>query len=40
VGRLKQWRAVATRYAKTASSFMGMLCLAAVFDWIKEDFKL
>jgi transposase len=27
--RLKEWRAVATRYEKTASSFMGVLCLAA-----------
>jgi len=37
--RLKEWRAVATRYEKTARSFMGVLCLAAVFDWIKQDFK-
>jgi len=27
--RLKEWRAIATRYEKTASSFMGVLCLAA-----------
>jgi len=33
--RLKEWRAVATRYEKTALSFMGVLCLAAVFDWMK-----
>ena len=33
--RLKEWRAVATRYAKTARSFMSVLCLAATFDWIK-----
>ena len=33
--RLKEWRAVATRYEKTARSFMGVLCLAAVFDWLK-----
>ena len=38
--RLKEWRAVATRYEKTARSFMGVLCLAAVFDWIKQDFKI
>src|ERR671913_430784 len=38
--RLKEWRAVATRYEKTARSFIGVLCLAAVFDWIKKDFKL
>ena len=34
--RLKEWRAVATRYEKTASSFMGILCLAATLDWIKR----
>src|SRR6185503_11870318 len=33
--RLKEWRAIATRYEKTASSFMGVLCLAATLDWIK-----
>jgi len=33
--RLKEGRAVATRYEKTASSFMGVLCLAAAFDWLK-----
>ncbi len=30
--RLKEWRAIATRYEKTASSFMGVLCLAAALD--------
>ena len=34
--RLKEWRAVATRYEKTASSFMGILHLAAICDWIKS----
>jgi transposase len=34
--RLKEWRAVATRYEKTASSFMGVLCLAATIDWLKN----
>ena len=34
--RLKEWRAVATRYEKTASSFLGILCLAAACDWIKH----
>jgi transposase len=34
--RLKEWRAVATRYEKTASSFMGILCLAAALDWLKH----
>ena len=34
--RLKEWRAVATRYEKTARSFMGVLCLAAAQDWLKD----
>ena len=34
--RLKEWRAVATRYEKTARSFMGVLCLAAAIDWIRR----
>jgi transposase len=34
--RLKEWRAVATRYEKTASSFTGILHLAAALDWIKS----
>jgi transposase len=34
--RLKEWRAVATRYEKTASSFMGVLALAAACDWLKS----
>ncbi len=33
--RLKEWRAVATRYEKTACSFMGVLHLAAACDWLK-----
>ena len=33
--RLKEWRAVATRYEKTAASFLGVLCLAAALDWLK-----
>jgi len=33
-GRLKEWRAIATRYEKTATSFMGVLCLAAALDWL------
>ncbi len=32
--RLKEWRPIATRYKKTASSFMGVLCLAAAIEWI------
>jgi transposase len=34
--RLKEWRAVATRYAKTAASFIGVLCLAATIDRLKR----
>jgi DDE family transposase len=33
--RLKEWCAVATRYEKTARSFLGVLCLAATADWLK-----
>ena len=33
--RLKEWRAVATRYEKTARSFLSILCLAATADWLK-----
>lgn len=32
---LKEWRAIAARYEKAASSFMGVLCLAATLDWLK-----
>jgi hypothetical protein len=32
---LKESRAVATRYEKTARSFLGVLCLAAL-DWLKR----
>ncbi|TXN70490.1 IS5 family transposase [Methylobacterium sp. WL6] len=34
--RLKEWRAIATRYEKTAASFMGVLSLAATLDWLKR----
>lgn len=34
--QLKEWRAVATQYEKTTASFLGVLCLAAVLDWIKR----
>ena len=33
--RLKEWRAVATRYEKTACSYMGVLALAAAMDWLR-----
>ena len=35
-GRLKEWRAVATRYEKTAASYLGVLHLAAALDWINH----
>jgi Transposase DDE domain len=35
--RLKEWRAVATRYEETACSFMGVLCLAAALDSLKRS---
>ena len=34
--RLKEWRAVATRYEKTATSFLGVLCLSAAIDWLRR----
>ena len=35
-GRLKEWRAVATRYEKRAESYLGVLYVAAALDWIKH----
>ena len=34
--RLKEWRALATRYDKTAASFAGGLHLAAALDWLSN----
>ncbi len=34
--RLKERRAVATRCERTATSFMGVLCMAAAINWIKS----
>ena len=34
--KLKEWRAVATRYEKTARSFIAVLCMAATLDWLKR----
>lgn len=34
--RLKDWRAVATRYEKTARSFVSVLRLATAVDWIRS----
>jgi transposase len=33
--RLKEWRAVATRYEKTQRGFTSVLCMAATMDWLK-----
>jgi transposase len=33
--RLKEWRAIATRYEKTAKSFLGVLSFAATLDWLR-----
>jgi len=35
--RLKEWRAIATRYEKTARSFLSAPHLAAAFDWLKPE---
>ena len=32
---LKERRAVATRYEKTARAFLDVLCMAATMDWLK-----
>lgn len=34
--RLKEWRAVATRYEKTAASFISVICIAAAAHHIKN----
>lgn len=34
-GRLKEWRAVATRYEKRADSYRSVVLLASTFDWLK-----
>ena len=35
-GRLKEWRAVATRYEKRAGSYLGVLYVAASLDWVRH----
>ena len=35
IGHLKEWRAIATRYDKTASSYLGALHIPAALHWIK-----
>jgi transposase len=34
--QLKQYRAIATRYDKTATSYRGMLDLATLLIWLEE----
>jgi transposase len=34
--RLEGWRAVATRYERTAASYLGDLHLAAAFGWLPD----
>ena len=34
VGRLKQFRRIATRYEKRAVNYLGMLTIAAIFLWL------
>jgi transposase len=36
INRLKQWRAVATRYDKRASSYLAMATIAAIRLWISH----
>ena len=33
--RLKEWRSVATRYAKNASSYLAIVHIRCVFCWLK-----
>jgi transposase len=33
--KLKKFRGVATRYAKTTSAFRGAVALAAIYHWVK-----
>ena len=35
IGKLKEWRGVATRYAKRASSFLAIVHIRCVFQWLK-----
>jgi transposase len=34
IGRLKQWRRIATRYEKRAANYLAMLTLAAIVLWL------
>ena len=33
--RIKRWRGIATRYAKTTSAFSGAVTIACIFQWLK-----
>jgi len=35
INKLKQFRRVATRYEKTAASFLGMITIAAIALWLR-----
>ncbi len=35
INKIKQFRRLATRYDKTARSFLSMLCLAAAWIWLQ-----
>ncbi len=35
IGDLKEWRGVATRYAKRASSFLSIVHIRCLFRWLK-----
>jgi transposase len=35
VNRLKQFRRIATRYEKTASAYLSMICIASTMLWLK-----
>jgi transposase len=35
--RLKEWRAIATRYDKTATSYAAGIAIAATLDWLKSS---
>lgn len=36
MGEAQEWRAVATRFEEIATSFVGVLRLAAAWDWIER----
>ena len=36
VGRLKQWRGVATRYEKRAANYRAMVVIASLMVWLSS----